>query len=62
MVFKAASGAGKNVLETYQSAEAKNEDVTEALDITDTFKGLYKNRIGLDANWKTFNPSFVRIF
>ena len=62
MVFKAVSGVNENVLETYESAQAKNEDVIGALDVTANFQGLYKNRIALDANWKLFDPTFVRIF
>ena len=62
LVFKAVSGINEDVRTTYKSAAAKNEHVTDAMDVTDNFKGNYKNRIGLDANWKIFDPSFVRIF
>ena len=58
MVFKVVGGvsslAGDQL---WTSSDIVNANVAEALDITSTYKGNYKNRIV--QSWQTFNPQEV---
>ena len=59
MVFKIASGvSNKLVWDVYRSSSTANEDVAEALDVTNQYQDHYKNRVIL--NWETFNATQVR--
>ena len=59
MVFKAVAGNGENIYDTYKSDETSAEFVEEALDVTNSYGGHYKNRILLGSNWGSFNPDKV---
>ena len=60
MAFKAITGSYKErVLEVYKSELPFAEYITEALDVTKTHTGLYKNRIVSEYHWRMINPSKV---
>ena len=63
LVFKAVGGNNEDdPLAVYKSGRPKNEHALEALCNSNKYKGHYKNRIVLDANWRKFAPSSVSIF
>ena len=57
MIFKVVSGVDRIVWDLYNSAQASNEFVTAALDITNQYHNHYKSRVVM--NWQTFSPSQV---
>lgn len=57
MVFKAVSGTGTDVYNTYASKQTYSEKVMAALDVTKRHHSHYKNRIVL--KWKKFGASEV---
>ena len=62
MVFKVvASVSSPYVADLWNLPHTLSEDVISALDTTEAHSGHYKNRAVLDHNWKTFNPTGVRI-
>ena len=57
MVFKAVSGTGADVYNTYTSKQTYSEKVMATLDVTKRHHSHYKNRIVLE--WKKFGASEV---
>ena len=55
MVFKAVSGSGQSVYNTYTSGQTYNEENMAALDVTNKLLSHYKNRIV--NNWQRIDPS-----
>lgn len=57
MVFKMVSGVFADIYQLWSSANSLNENKTETLDVTPSFRAHYKNR--LVKNWQTANPKEV---
>ena len=57
MVFKVVSGVAADIYQLWTSADSFNENKTEALNISSSFRGHYKNRFV--QNWQTTKPKEV---
>ena len=57
MVLKAVSGVPSVAGDLWLNPLTSNEDILEALDVSNTFKKHYKNRIV--KHWTAFNPGEV---
>lgn len=55
MVFKAVSGVQRDAYTTYSSSSTYSEMEYDALDVSNKYFDMYKNRIVL--NWENFGPS-----
>ena len=57
MVFKTVSGGARtNIAKWWNQPLPSSESVLTALNTNNIFKGIYKNRIVNNVNWRIFNP------
>ena len=57
MIFKTVSGIAEDSFNAYNSAHVIAEEEISALDVTNNYVGIYKNRIVL--NWNNVRPTEV---